>query len=263
MRIPGSVFLITGASSGIGAELARQLLAQGAKVALLARREAKLREIAGENPNALVIPGDLLDPECRSAAVERTIACFGRLDVLVNNAGIGQYAPSWSSPVNDLRHIFELNLMAAVELTQHAVAQMLRQHGGMIINVSSIAGQVALPWFTLYSSSKHALMGFSDGLRIELAPVGIHVMSVCPGYVSTDFQQNVLGGKPPEAIRRAKSFAVTTEQCVAAILSGIERNQRTVVTPWYGWFFVWARRIAPYWIDGILAKYNQQLPPRS
>lgn len=263
MRIPGSVFLITGASSGIGAELARQLLARGAKVALVARREVNLREIAGENPNALVIPADLLNSECRRGVVEQTIAHFGRLDVLVNNAGIGQYAPSWSSPMADLRHIFELNLLAAVELSQGAVEQMLRQHGGMIVNVSSIAGQVALPWFTLYSASKHALIGFSDGLRIELAPVGIHVMSVCPGYVSTDFQAHVLGGKPPEAIRRAKSFAVTTEQCAAAIVRGIERNQRTVVTPWYGWFFVWARRLAPYWIDGLLGKYHQQLPPRS
>lgn len=253
--------LITGASSGIGAELARQVLARGARVVLVARNEANLRAVAGGSPNALVIPADLLEPASRQRVVEETIAHFGRLDILVNNAGLGQYAPSWSARPADTRHLFELNFLAAVELAQQAVPQMMKQHGGMIINISSIAGQVALPWFTLYSASKHALNAFSDGLRMELAPVGIRVMSVCPGYVSTDFQSHVLGGRPPEAIRRGKAFAVSAAECVGAIVRGIERDQRTVVTPWYGWFFVWARRLAPSLIDGVLTKYNQQLPP--
>lgn len=261
MKVAGSVFLVTGASSGIGAELARQLLARGAKVALVARNEANLRQVAAKYPEALVLPADLLDAANRGAVVAQTIAHFGRLDVLVNNAGLGQYAPSWSARPADTRHIFELNFLAAVELTQHAVPQMMKQHGGLIVNVASIAGQATLPWFTLYSASKHALNSFSDGLRMELAPVGIRVVSVCPGYVSTDFQSHVLGGRPPEAIRRGKAFAVSTPECAAAIVRGIERESRTVVTPWYGWFFVWARRISPSLVDAILTKYNQQLPP--
>lgn len=263
MKVAGSVFLITGASSGIGAELARQLLARGAKVALVARNEANLRQVAAKYPEALVLPADLLDAANRGAVVAQTIAHFGRLDVLVNNAGLGQYAPSWSARPADTRHILELNFIAAVELTQHAVPQMMKQHGGMIVNVASIAGQVTLPWFTLYSATKAALGALTRGLRSELKRDGIHCVEVCPGYVRTAFQRNVLSGSPPEALVAGRRFATSAENCANAIVRAVERESRTVITPVSGRLLLAAQALFPALVEAQLARmmHRQEARP--
>ena len=126
----------------------------------------KLERVAGRD--ALVLAGDLLERDARERAVQSTLAHFGRIDVLVNNAGVGLYAPTWKAPMDEVRGMFELNFFAAVEMTQLAVPHMLAQKSGTIVNVSSIAGKGA-PWFTLYTASKYALSGMTDGLRIDCA----------------------------------------------------------------------------------------------
>lgn len=257
MRIAGSKILITGASDGIGAELARLALARGAQVALVGRRRELLEQVSAGR--GLVLAGDLALPGFRQSAIESVHAAWGGLDILVNNAGLGVYAPSWSSDFEQVRYMFEVNLFAAIDLTQRAVPAMRAARRGMIVNVSSLAGQTTLPWFTLYSSTKHALTAFTEGLRMELEADGIWAMAVHPGYVKTAFQDHVLGGSPPEAIRKAKAFAVTPTQCAEAILRGIERRQRTVTSPAVGDLLVWARRLAPRLFENQLARYNRGL----
>ncbi len=122
---------------------------------------------------------------------------------------------------------------------------MIQQGGGAVVNVSSIAGQVTLPWLTLYSATKHALNSFGDGLRTELAPHNIHVMTVCPGYVRTKFQQNILSGKAPDLGEAARRWAITPERCAADLVKGLERNARTVVTPASGWLLVALHHLFP------------------
>ena len=256
MRIDSRVVLITGASEGIGAACAEAFRKRGARLALVARSEEKLRSAAREND--LAIPADLLQDADRRMVVERTIEHFGRIDVLLNNAGVGLYAPAHSAPMHEFRRMLELNLIAPVDLIQRAVPYMKRQRSGAIINVGSIAGKVTLPWFTLYSASKFAVGSLTEGLRMELRSYGIHTMVVCPEYVRTRFQQNVLYGEPPALAGRTREWAITPEQCAQDIVRGLERNAHTVVTPKSGWALIALKRILPSLVDRQLENINRK-----
>ena len=258
MHIAGRVVLITGASQGIGAACAEVFRRRGAKLALAARSEAKLRAAGG--PDALVVPGDLMNTADRRRIVDETIARYGTIDILVNSAGVGLYAPAWNAPVPQARELFELNFFAALEMAQLVAPHMRRQKRGTIVNVGSIAGKITLPWFTLYSASKYALGSLTDGLRMELKRDGIHAMTVCPGYVRTDFQAHVLGGRPPESMRRGRAFAISAEQCAEAIARGVERDARTVVTPRSGWLIIALDRVLPWLVDGRLERMQERYP---
>ena len=259
MDIEGKVILITGASEGIGAACATAFRARGARLSLTARSEPKLRAAAG--PESLVTAGDITDEQTRRSVVDRTLERYGAIDVLVNNAGMGMYAPSWRASMPDTRRLFELNLFAPLALTQLVVPHMRARRRGTIVNISSVAGKVTLPWFTLYSASKYALGSWTDGLRMELKADGIHAMTVCPGYVKTGFQSHVLSGRPPEKILAGRRFAITAEECALAIVRGVERNARTVVTPAGGWLFILAERLFPSFVDARMAAVNREAEP--
>jgi short-subunit dehydrogenase len=258
VTLRGKVVLITGGSEGIGAACARVFRERDASLSLIARNEAKLRQVARNDD--LLTAGDITDAATRQAVVARTLKRYGRIDVLVNNAGIGLYAPAWHAPIADARRMMELNFFAALELTQLVVPYMREQRGGAIVNISSIAGKMTLPWFTLYSASKYALGSLTDGLRMELGRDGIHAMTVCPGYVRTNFQENVLAGRAPESLRGARSqFAITADECARAIVRGLERDARTIVTPATGWALIAAARLFPAAVDRVLERiYHAQ-----
>lgn len=261
MQIADKVVLITGASEGIGAACAAAFGRRGARLSLAARSEDKLKQAAGEagTKDTLIVAGDVTSGEDRKRIVERTLERLGRIDILINNAGVGLYAPSWEAPFDQLRSMMEVNFFAAVAMTQLVVPQMKRQGGGCIVNVSSIAGQIALPWFTLYSSSKYALGAFTRGLRMELKHDNIHAIEVCPGYVKTRFQDHVLAGAPPEGVRKARRFAITAETCAEAIARGVERNRRVVVTPRSGILLIALSRAFPALMDWQLARMYHKL----
>ena len=248
---------MTGASDGIGAELARFLAARGAKLVLNARNESRLREVI-PSADPLIVAGDITEPATRQRIAQEAIARFGRIDVLINNAGAGLYSPAWKAPMVDVRRLMELNLFAPLELTQLVVPHMRAQGSGTIVNIGSMAGKITLPWFTLYSVSKYALGSLTEGLRMELKRDGIHSMIVCPGYVATNFQGHILGGNVPSSVTRAKALAITAEQCTLDIIHGIEADKRTVVTPKLGWFVVAASRIFPGLVQGQLAKIHDR-----
>jgi len=250
------VVLITGASRGIGEACAQAFARRGARLILTARSREALERVCRAAAPALAVPlaADLGRPDEVAALAERALAAFGRIDVLVNNAGVGMYRPSWQADPALVRRMMEVNFFAPLELIRRLTPHMMGQGGGVIVNVSSIAGQVSLPWLTLYSSSKAALNFLSDGLRMELRASGVRVMAVCPGYVKTGFSQNVLGGRMPAGVARRRPMAITAEQCAEAIARGVERGKRTVVTPRLGWTLVWAARLLPHSMDGILAR---------
>ena len=260
MEFQGKTILITGASSGIGRACARAFAREGARLILTARSEPGLWATAREAAPAesTVIPADLTD----GASLERLAAevrqRFATLDVLVNNAGVGLYAPSFQAEPEMVRSMFTLNLLAPVELTRRLVPLIPR--GGAIVNISSIAGKVPLPWLTLYSSSKFALNAFSDGLRMELTPAGVHVLCVCPGYVDTAFRRNVLVGEIPEKVAGQKRFMITAAQCAEATLEGLRRGKRTVVTPKIGWLLTAVTRLLPGVVFGRMGKMNTPVP---
>jgi len=256
MQLKGSVALITGASEGIGAACAMELARAGARLSLAARSEAGLAAAAA-GTGALITPGDITSEETRRSVVERTLARYGSIDILINNAGAGLYLPSWNAPLEEVRRLMELNFFALLGLTQLVVPHMRARRHGMIVNVGSIAGKVSLPWLTLYSASKFAVGAFTEGLRMELKRDGVRTMVVCPGYVRTAFQQHARGGSPPNAMVRARRFTITAEQCAAAIRRGIERDARTVVTPRSGWLFIVAMRLFPSFVESRMAALNQ------
>ncbi|MFN7997693.1 MAG: SDR family NAD(P)-dependent oxidoreductase [Bryobacteraceae bacterium] len=251
MHIEGKVVLITGASEGIGAACADEFRERGAKLSLVARSEEKLRAAAG--PDDLVTAGDITSPESREALVSRTLERFGAIDILINNAGMGLYAPSWDTPLEEARQLFELNFFAPLALIQLVTPHMRPRRSGMIVNISSIAGRVTLPWFTLYSASKFALGSLTDGLRMELRDDGIATMTVCPGYVQTAFQAHALRGGPPSAVARRKQSALTPQQCARVIADGVARGSRSVMAGRTNWLLVLAHRLFPSLVDSRLA----------
>lgn len=187
------VVLITGASSGIGAALPILLAMQypGVRLVLAARSLDKLEAIASRcrelGAEVLVVATDMTDTEQVKALVTRTLQCFGTLHALVNNAGYGQMGPIELVPTEAVRRQFEVNLFSVITLIQQVIPILRQQGGGRIINVSSIGGRVAFPLGGLYSTSKFALEGLSDALRMELEPFNIWVSVIEPGPVKTEF----------------------------------------------------------------------------
>ncbi|HUS08036.1 MAG TPA: SDR family NAD(P)-dependent oxidoreductase [Bryobacteraceae bacterium] len=257
MQIREKIVLITGASEGIGAACAAEFRSRGARLSLTARSADKLAlAAAGE---AVLTAGDLKAPAVRRSAVERTLAAYGRIDILINNAGVGLYQPAHAAPLDSVREMFELNFFAALDMIQLVVPSMTSQRSGCIVNVGSIAGKVTLPWFTVYSASKYAIGALTDGLRMELASSGIHAMTVCPGYVKTGFQKHVIAGTPPDLVGQNKRWAITPEKCAFDIAQGVERNARTVVTPSIGWLLIALERMFPSMVDRRLESiYHKQ-----
>jgi short-subunit dehydrogenase len=255
MQIPNRVVLITGASEGIGAACAAEFARCGAKLVLTARSEAGLRKAAAaaEAPDALIVPGDLTDDAHRRTLAARAIERFGAIDILINNAGLGLYVPSWAVPMEDARRLMELNFFAPLALTQLVAPQMRERRTGLIVNVGSIAGKVTLPWMTLYSLSKFALGSLTEGMRMELLASGVRTMIVCPGYVKTGFQQHVVAGQAPDRVIKGRRFAIEPRECAEAIRRGVERDARTIVTPRAGWALVLASRLFPGLVEARLA----------
>jgi short-subunit dehydrogenase len=186
-------------------------------------------------------------------AVERTLERFGAIDILINNAGMGLYVPSWRVPMEEARHLMELNFFAPLALAQLVAPHMRERRSGMIVNVGSIAGKVTLPWMTLYSVSKYALGSLTEGMRMELRRDNIRCMIVCPGYVQTAFQQHVRAGQPPDAVIKGRRFAIMATECAASIRRGVERDARTVLAPPAGWLLVVASRLFPRLVEARLA----------
>jgi len=179
------VVLITGASSGMGHEAAKLFADQGHKVYAGARRVEKM---AALEPLAVVPVGmDVTKPADNDAAVAQIIAAEGRIDVLINNAGFGLYGPVEDIPLDDARYQFEVNLFGLADLTQKVLPHMRAQKSGRIINVSSMGGRVFTPLGAWYHATKHALEGWSDCLRLEVAPFGIHVSVIQPGGIKTEW----------------------------------------------------------------------------
>lgn len=190
-KLHGQVAIVTGASAGIGESGAKMLAGEGATVVLVARRKARLdqikKEIETAGGRALAIEADITSGEDRQQIVQETMTAFGRIDALINNAGYGQRGPIELVPVEAIRRNFETNLFSLIALTQLVIPIMRENGGGRIVNISSVAGRVASPLSSVYDSTKHALEAVSDGLRGELAPFGIKVVIIEPGFIVTEF----------------------------------------------------------------------------
>ena len=194
----GKVAVITGASAGIGASLAVQIAREGASVVLAARRKEKLEQLAGEITGsghaALAVPADVTRRHDAEMLIRTAVDRYGRIDILVNNAGRGHFASVEETTDEVIRSMFELNVFSLWYTTRPALAQMKNQGSGHIINVASMAGKVGYPYNSAYVAAKHACVGFTHALRMELIETGIHATVVCPAGVLTDWAAVTEGG---------------------------------------------------------------------
>jgi 3-oxoacyl-[acyl-carrier protein] reductase len=183
----GRVAIVTGSSSGIGRAVAAELLARGMSVVVTSRSQERADATAAElGEDAFGVGAELTDPAAPAALVERALARFGRLDVLVNNAGAGQVAESETLAVEDWQRIIDLDLTAAFLCAQAAARPMLAAGRGVIVNISSLAGHIGLPRRAAYTAAKHGLEGLTKTLAVEWARRGVRVVSVAPAYVATE-----------------------------------------------------------------------------
>lgn len=251
MDFQRAAVVITGASEGIGAACSRALRREGANLVLSAL-VAPGNDLA-ESDGLVHCVGDITDENVRRRIVQLAEDRFSRIDILINNAAVGLYAPPSTAPADVTARLFEVNVFAPLALTQLVIPVMRRQRSGAIVNMGSVGGGVSLPWAVAYCASKFAIHAISDSQRRELARDGIHVMKVCPGIVDTRFRENVLAGKAPEEVESIRRV-VSAEQVAAGILGGLRSRRRNVYVPAIGKLFMAMEFLSPRLMDWYIAR---------
>jgi len=228
----GKVALVTGASSGIGKQVALHLVRAGASVAILARNRNALEDLAhqmGEG-QTVVCPADVTDPESVESAVSVALSRFGKIDILVNAAGILRAGGFLQLSEPEFRQVMEVDFFGTVNCLRMVLPHMVRARAGHVVNVSSLAGKIVFPGSSAYSAAKFAIIGMSNALRQELKPYGIGLTVVCPGYVDTPMLDQHL-----PSVRSSISFQMTrpysAEKVAIAILNAIKWKKRELILP--------------------------------
>jgi len=256
-EIQGSRAIVTGASSGIGRAVAKELLLRGAEVVVLARREERLAELVAEmascDGRVEVVAGDITDPAVRQRAVDAAVSQFGGLDILVNNAGIGATGPFECADAKRLRKIFEVNFFALVEMTRAALPVLKQGTNPIIVNVGSILGHRGVPHNSEYSASKFAVRGFSEAIRSELVRDGIDVLVVSPGTTETEFFDSVLENKGEPAW--PEHPPVSAASVARRVVWAIRRGRHEIIPYRWGRLLWRLNRLSPALVDRLMARY--------
>jgi short-subunit dehydrogenase len=249
-RFAGRVALVTGASSGIGAAVAREFAVQGAAVVLAARRLPRLEALAADlqsmGRQALAVGCDVTEDGGVERAIRRGLDAFGRLDVVVANAGFGVVGPVESLTLDDFRRQFETNVFGVLR-TAHAALPALRATRGTLAIMGSVSGHVPTPGASAYAMSKAAVHALAASLRAEVRPDGIAVVLVSPGFVESEIRQvDNRGMRRPEARDPVPAWLVMpVDRAARLIVRGVARRRREVVLTWYGKLAVWLARHLP------------------
>ncbi|MCS7177217.1 MAG: SDR family NAD(P)-dependent oxidoreductase [Candidatus Kapabacteria bacterium] len=219
MRLQGRVCLVTGASSGIGRAIALRFAQEGANLVLTARRQELLREVAREaqrlSPQSAiaVVPADLRKPEEIERLAEQAYQHFGDVDVVVNNAGIGYFAPATELELDCIEELWQVNVRAPILLTRLVLPRMLQRQQGTLLYVASLAGKYGVKGGSVYAATKFALRGFAESLFQEVRQANIRVVVLCPGSTATAF-----GGPTASAQKRILQPEDVAEIALAAVL---------------------------------------------
>ena len=230
MELRGSIGILTGASRGLGVYIAEELTRKGVSLALAARSEEELKETQARverlGGRAITVPTDVGKMTDLQALVEATEQDLGAIDLVVNNAGIEKYDYFQEIDPEVIERTLRVNLWAPEVLTRLVLPGMVERRRGHIVNIASVAGKTAVPYNSIYSSSKHGLVGFSWSLREEVKPYGIGVSVVCPGFVADAgmFHHWSQGKKPPSV-----SQAVSPEKVAAAIVRAVEADKAEII----------------------------------
>ena len=271
--IKNKVALITGGSRGLGLEIARQICAQGGRVAILARDAEELArakaDLASRGGDILPVQCDLLDAAQIQSALAQTLARFGKIDILINNAGIIEVGPLEHMKLADFDRAMRLHFWAPFILTMQIVPHLRANGGGRIVNISSIGGKIAVPHMAPYSASKFALTGFSDAIRTELARDKIYVTTVTPGMMRTGSQGHAkfkgdhdaeykwfeLSSKLPLA-------SISAERAARKIVVACRKGRPALVMPCSAYFIIAANALFPNLTGYVMKLVNRFLPSR-
>jgi len=250
---------ITGASDGIGKEMAIQMAKEGAKIILTARNVEKLNAVKDslDGDGHLVYPMDLLDVNAIPDAAKEVLAKVESVDILVNNAGISQRSLAKDTSIDVDRKIMELDHFAVVALSKSVLPQMLNRKTGLIITISSVAGKMGVPMRTAYCAAKHAVIGFMDALRAEVHNDNIKVMVVTPGSVKTNISINALegDGKKHNVTDPLIANGIPVDVCVKKIIKGIKNETpELLIARGKATFAVYARRFYPKFLFRAMTK---------
>ncbi len=228
----GKVVVITGASSGIGEALARRFHKAGASLVLAARRIDRLKNLERElgDSNILSVETDVSNEEDCREMIRKGIEKFGRIDVMINNAGISMRAPFEAVETDVLRKLMDVNFWGTVYGTKYALPWLL-QSGGSVVGIISIAGHVGLPGRTGYSASKYAVRGFLDTLRIEYLKRGLHVLVVAPGFTTSEIRYTALNARGDQhgVTSRNEKKMMSAETCAEHIFRAVVKRKRSLV----------------------------------
>ena len=242
---------------GIGEAIAAEFAARGASVVLSARDATRLeaaRLRVAASGQAIAVPADVTKTEDLARLLEATLIRFCRVDVWVNNAGHGLMDSISQMDLNQCRRMFETNLFAVIQAMQLVVPVMRKQGSGTIVNISSVAGYIAVPYMGAYGATKHALNAVTKAARMELAGSGVNVCNVCPGYIATDFATNAVKGKERYRLGVAARTGITPAQVARVVLKAYVKNKREVVVPGKDRLFIWLYQFAPWMVEGMMRR---------
>lgn len=260
----GRVALVTGASSGIGEALARELAGRGAKVALVARREQRLKAIAQELASAGLEASahrcDIRDPESIATSAADVRARWGEIELLINNAGYGRHILFADHTVADIQDMMLTNYMGTVHWIKQVVPAMRKRGRGWIVNVASFAGKIGQADEAAYSASKFAITGLSQGLAQEFAPLGIHVLCVHPTLVKTEmFTEEVMARMPRSSSQRF----ITADEFARKTLRALARGRTEVVIPALMNGPILLHALFPRWMGQVIGRVKLAALPKA
>src|ERR1700719_1423865 len=235
MELAGKIVVVTGAAMGIGEAIAKSFVEHGASVVMLSRDASRIdgaRGRVGHGERTLAMACDVRHREDVDRVIGLTLHHFGRIDIWGNNAGHGMLDSVAQMEMAACREMFDTNFFGAVGAMQAVIPVMRQQGGGTIINISSVAGHIPIPFHAAYSATKFALNAIGKAAGVELKKDGIHVLTVCPGYVRTAFGDNAVQGNELKRVRPKSVRGITAERVAQATLEGYLKRKREVIVPW-------------------------------
>ncbi len=260
MKLNDKVVIITGASSGIGKALAIEFASRGACLVVAARQYVALCELTESLINqygvkAVAVQCDVSVEDDCSHLVKQAILTFGKIDILINNAGISMRALFKDADLGVLKTVMDVNFWGTVYCTKYAFPH-IEKTGGSVVGVSSIAGYKGLPGRTGYSASKFAMNGFLDALRIENLKTGVHVLTACPGFTASNIRNTALAkdGSQQGESTLDEGKMMTAEEVAKIIVRGVEKRSRTLVMTRQGKLTVTLSKFFPGWVDKLVYK---------
>ncbi len=255
--LQNKIVLITGASSGFGEDTARLFAKEGATVVLAARRMDRLTALAEDiraaGGQAFAVPLDVTEQSQIEEAVQTVLDNFGRIDILFNNAGFGRL--DWLESLDPLRDIdtqIDVNLRGVIQVTRAVLPHMIARHSGHIINMSSVAGLIAAPLYSIYAATKYGVRAFSEALRREVAPFGIQVSGIYPGPAATEFGQHSGDNAVKRSLKLPQWLTMTSEYVARRTVGLAKRPRRTLIIPWYYRIIIGFDTLFPGLVDWLL-----------